>query len=163
MFDNANSIDNTWFQSSGTIGDTVFDLGFQATKAAIFNSIDHGPLPQEAIESTVYLSNDQINWTLGITERVWMEGNESNTGILWDGFTYAVGTGTTDTFRYASIIHGGPGALINDGDDEINGVLGLRGDFTPPPMNPVPVPAAVWLFGTALIGLIGFGKRRKAA
>jgi len=26
----------------------------------------------------------------------------------------------------------------------------------------VPVPAAVWLFGTALIGLIGFGKRRKA-
>ena len=25
----------------------------------------------------------------------------------------------------------------------------------------VPVPAAVWLFGTALIGLVGFGKRRK--
>ncbi len=29
--------------------------------------------------------------------------------------------------------------------------------------NPVPIPAAVWLFGTALIGLVGFGKRRKAA
>jgi hypothetical protein len=27
----------------------------------------------------------------------------------------------------------------------------------------VPVPAAVWLFGTALIGLFGFSKRRKAA
>ncbi len=26
--------------------------------------------------------------------------------------------------------------------------------------SPVPVPAAVWLFGTALIGLIGFGKRK---
>jgi hypothetical protein len=26
----------------------------------------------------------------------------------------------------------------------------------------VPVPAAIWLFGTALIGLVGFGKRRKA-
>ena len=26
----------------------------------------------------------------------------------------------------------------------------------------IPVPAAVWLFGTALIGLIGFGKRRKS-
>jgi len=25
----------------------------------------------------------------------------------------------------------------------------------------VPIPAAVWLFGTALIGLVGFGKRRK--
>jgi hypothetical protein len=27
----------------------------------------------------------------------------------------------------------------------------------------VPVPAAIWLFGTALIGLVGLGKRRKAA
>lgn len=27
----------------------------------------------------------------------------------------------------------------------------------------IPVPAAVWLFGTALIGLVGFGRRRKAA
>ena len=33
----------------------------------------------------------------------------------------------------------------------------------PAPISPVPVPAAVWLFGTALIGLVGFGKRRKAA
>jgi len=29
-------------------------------------------------------------------------------------------------------------------------------------LNPVPVPAAIWLFGTALIGMVGFGKRRKA-
>jgi hypothetical protein len=27
---------------------------------------------------------------------------------------------------------------------------------------PVPIPAAAWLFGTALIGLSGFGRRRKA-
>jgi hypothetical protein len=30
-------------------------------------------------------------------------------------------------------------------------------------VSAVPVPAAVWLFGTAMIGLVGFGKRRKAA
>jgi len=30
-------------------------------------------------------------------------------------------------------------------------------------LNPVPVPAAVWLFGTAMIGLFGFKKRQKAA
>jgi hypothetical protein len=35
--------------------------------------------------------------------------------------------------------------------------------FPPPPPSAVPVPAAVWLFGTTLIGLVGFGKRRKAA
>ena len=35
------------------------------------------------------------------------------------------------------------------------------GTFTGP--SAVPVPAAIWLFGTALIGLIGVGKRKKAA
>ena len=29
--------------------------------------------------------------------------------------------------------------------------------------SPVPIPAAVWLFGTALIGMVGFGKRRRVA
>ena len=29
-----------------------------------------------------------------------------------------------------------------------------------PSLSPVPVPAAAWLFGTALIGLVGFGRRR---
>ncbi len=30
-------------------------------------------------------------------------------------------------------------------------------------VSAVPVPAAVWLFGSGLVGLIGFSKRRKAA
>ncbi|MCX5689525.1 MAG: hypothetical protein NTV94_07025, partial [Planctomycetota bacterium] len=58
VFDHANAVDDLWFQSSGTIGDTVFDMGFYAQYAAVFAVIDHGPLPQESIESTVYLSND---------------------------------------------------------------------------------------------------------
>jgi hypothetical protein len=32
-----------------------------------------------------------------------------------------------------------------------------------PPVNPVPVPAAVWLFGTALIGFVGMSRRTKVA
>ena len=35
--------------------------------------------------------------------------------------------------------------------------------FSPAPISAVPVPAAIWLFGTALLGLVGFSKRRKAA
>lgn len=155
--DAANGIDEKWIQTSGTVGNTVWDLGFAATNAAIFNTIDHGPLPQEAIESTAYLSNDLTNWTQAVVERVWLEGFMTNTGILWDGFAFAVGTGTTNTFRYISVIHGGPGALINDGDDEINGVMGLNEDFQP---EPVPEPASLLLLGTGLALAAAKARRR---
>src|SRR5262245_25211443 len=144
----ANSIDTKWIQTSPTIGATVFDLGAPSTKAAVFPVIDHGPIPQESIESTVYLSNNLIDWTQAVVERVWLEGFQPNLGILWDGFVYAVGTGTGDTFRYASIINGGPGALQHDGDDEINGMLGLNSNFTP---------SAPDGGSTALLVALGFG------
>lgn len=37
---------------------------------------------------------------------------------------------------------------------------GFDGSFT---LSPVPVPAAVWLFGTALVGLSAFARRRRMA
>ncbi len=156
------TVDNTWVQTSNIIGGTIWDFGAPATKAAIFNTIDHGPLPLEAIESTVYLSNDKINWKQAVTQKVWLNGFNSISGILWDGFAYAVGTGTNDQFQYASIIWGGPGGLQADGDNEINGVLGLDADFNP--NNPdVPIPAALPLLasGLAAMGVIGRKRRKK--
>jgi hypothetical protein len=154
----ANGIDQHWIQTNNVVGHTIFDLGFGASKAAIFNTIDHGPLPWEAIESTVYLSNDMATWTQAVTERVWLEGIYSDTSVVWDGFVYAVGTGTSATFRYASVIWGGPGALLSDGDNEINGVMGLRGDYTPTQAVPEPETYAMLLAG---LGLLGFTARRR--
>lgn len=150
VFGNANSIDNTWFQSGNNPGDTVFDLGTASQYAAVFPVIDHGPLPQESIESTVYLSSSPTGpWTQADLKLVFLEGFQPNDGILWDGFSFVVQPQGGGSFRYLSIIHGGPGALWSDGDDEINGVLGL-------PV--VPAPAGLGLLGLA--GLV-VGRRRR--
>lgn len=181
----ANAIDNLWFQTTGPLnglggnipgginnGGTVFDLGFSANKAAIFNSIDHGPLPQEAIESTVYLSDDPTfaTYVQAVVELVFLEGFHPNLGVLWDGFSYIVGTGSSATFRYASITHGGPGSLINDGDNEINGIMGLRADNTgctigvdcDNPGTDVPEPVTLSLLGAGLFGIGALRRRRRA-
>ena len=159
-----NAIDASWLQTSSVIGGTVWDLGAPATNAAVFNTIDHGPLPLEAIESTVYLSKTGLagSWVQAVTLKVWLEGY--STGIDWDGFVYAVGTGTNDTFRYATIIWGGPGGLQADGDNEINGILALDANLNTIPQG-TPVPAALPLFATGLgaLGLIAFRRKRNKA
>lgn len=44
------------------------------------------------------------------------------------------------------------------------GILGgASGDFTWQAVNPVPVPAAAWMFGSALLGLASVGRKRKLA
>lgn len=148
----ANDIDDKWFQSGASAGQTVFDLGAPSSFCAVFPVIDHGPLPQEAIESTVYLSNtpDDVNsWVQAKFVKVFLEGFQPNKGILWDGFSYVVTTPDKSLFRYASIIHGGPGALHDDGDDEINGLLGLRA---------VPEPSSIIALGA---GVALLARRRR--
>ena len=64
-----------------------------------------------------------------------------------------LGQARADTFRYASIIHGGPGALINDGDNEINGILGTGADFT------IPEPTGFMILAVGLAFLGAFSRR----
>ena len=39
---------------------------------------------------------------------------------------------------------------------------GISADYTKPVISAIPVPAAVWLFGSGLVGLIGIARRKKA-
>jgi hypothetical protein len=64
------------------------------------------------------------------------------------GFTGSASTGTLTSYILGSATLGADGTLTIAG----NG-----------PASPVPLPAAVWLFGSGLMGLVGVSRRRKAA
>jgi hypothetical protein len=54
---------------------------------------------------------------------------------------------------------GGATNLNNSGTKDIGADLGIYAQ----PLAPVPLPAAIWLFGSGLLSLLGFGRRRVAA
>lgn len=64
------------------------------------------------------------------------------------GVTGNGGTGTVESY------------ILGSAKLSSNGTLTLTGNGT---TAPVPLPAAVWLFGSGLMGLVGVSRRRKAA
>lgn len=161
-----NTRDYGWVQNTGTNTGTnpandqpwlgsVYDLGGQANQAVVFPIVDHDPLPQEAIEYTVYLTNTPnstslSDWTKAILDSVYLEGWQADNTALADGFTTVWKLPGNATFRYVSVQAVGSGALqpIFGDEDEIDAVAGLsvQGEGLG-----VPAPAA------SLLGLCGFG------
>ena len=77
---------------------------------------------------------------------------ESGTGSWSASSSGSFGGGTQTSFAT------GAGAGVDAQSDHFY-IDNVRADAA----SAVPVPAAIWLFGTALIGMVGFGKRKKAA
>lgn len=134
--DRANCLDMWWIQDTGVGFDAsgnIWDLGGPSNQVAVFPIVDHGPLPQETMEYTVYLSNDpnasatgtdgNTQWVFASLDKVYLEGWV--TPWIADGFTTVWRLPGGQTFRYVLVVSGGIGSLINDGDNEIDTVLGL--------------------------------------
>ncbi|MBK8257047.1 MAG: DNRLRE domain-containing protein [Polyangiaceae bacterium] len=131
-------LDMWWLQDTGNNDlnksiTTVWDLGGPSNQVAVFPIIDHGPMPQEAIEYTVYLSNNpnataagsdgSTQWVQAQIAKVYLEG--WHPAWIADGFTTVWQLPGGQTFRYVAVPAGGPGSLIQDGDHELDTVLGL--------------------------------------
>ncbi len=79
----------------------------------------------------------------------------------WDGLSFGNHVG----IWFHAVVLSGSGAGY-DGDNKLTSFDFSRQSWYDTSMRDtsvVPVPAAVWLFGSALLGLVGFSKRRKTA
>lgn len=174
----ANNRDYQWLQNYGTNSSTnpaldtpwngtIWDLGGQANQAVVFPIIDHGPLPYEAAEYTVYLTNNPTStnladWNLALLDQVYLQGWEDDSIALADGFTTVWKLPGGATFRYVSVQGVGSQALhpIYDTEDEIDAVGGLTvsgGGLR----ATVPEPMSILLMGSGL-AVLGAMRRRRA-
>lgn len=171
----ANARDYQWLQNNGTNASTnpaydkpwlghIWDLGGQANQAVVFPIVDHDPMPQEAVEYTVYLSDNPnstnlADWHRAVLDTVYLQGWEPDNISLADGFTTVWKLPGGQTFRYVSVQAIGSGALqpIYGTEDEIDAVAGLtaKGET----VANVPAPMALPLLAFGLAGLTAMRRR----
>jgi len=85
------------------------------------------------------------------TESVVSERNGSNLAYGNNALYFSASSGISGTDIYALDLTTGTESVVSERN-------GSNLAFMP---SPVPVPASVWLFGSGLLGLIGFARKKK--
>jgi hypothetical protein len=127
-----------------------------------------------------FIFNIDSYLTFGADTQVVVVNGDGTNGVVWNStgsyvtsgagadiigtilaHTY-VSTGANSTLRGTGTSCGGAYSAtgaVTVGAGSVTGGVGCSGS-TPPPA--VPLPAAAWLFGSALLGLVGVARRKKA-
>ena len=120
----ANAIDHHWVQDEGGSGladALVYDLDEPTLLVDLFPSIDHGPVPGEALESTVYgfdrLTDPPADWETGDISLLFDQGWSD-----WISDDFVARWNFSQPHRYVAVRWGGPKAVLSDGDNEIDAV-----------------------------------------
>ncbi len=128
------------------------------SSAKIFIGIDHstiindGEVDSGAIKVFAELNGSSLQSTEGWRDNMLPDSTSYLSQIFTDGLfsiEFTATEGSIDAVPYARMYYGSGTTRWRDAP----GVL---------VMPNVPVPAAVWLFGSGLIGLIGVAKRKRA-
>lgn len=119
-----------------SLGNAILGTGFEnsAGSALLAAPVGNPPDPQATSFSFEVLGNQNF--------------------LIWAGLQAVATSGGVADAR---------GTLILDLRDDTNPIDLDQFSVASQSVGEIPIPAAFWLFGTALIGVVGFSKRRKAA
>ncbi|MFT4585431.1 MAG: hypothetical protein ACI915_004287 [Gammaproteobacteria bacterium] len=149
---------NSYDTVATQIGSGLIYEGFRfATRQEVYNLWDNAGLAHY-LTGTGSQPNGDVNTFAGFL------GNTANDGgclscvgpvgftAVESGVFYQYGAYTTSNFGPAPSVDN----PFNAGDNPVSNITGSWLVAA----NPVPVPVAVWLFGSGLIGLVGFARRK---
>ena len=99
-------------------------------------------------------------WTTG-SDSNWTPGTPATTSASGSGsaLTGGAGTWTGTVVNFGNV---GAAWTAFDGTPYTEKFITVNGTAYSPPPPQVPVPAAVWLFGSGLVGLVGVARRKNS-
>jgi hypothetical protein len=134
-----------------------FGISIALTKLGSYANTVNGTDTNTALNvSKIFSAADGAFYDSGAWGDMW-DGSHSTEGGLDSslGFYYVALDFTNDSSANSSRVQ----TLLGSWTLASNGTLSYVGDVGGPQ---VPVPAAVWLLGSALVGMAGIGRRRKS-
>ena len=137
-------------------------IGIATTNGSIAAGVFNDVINQEASPSTSFNFNPGV-YGIGGTWNLLVEGSGNAIGVNTLSGSYFIDTiaNTTNGFWGFTIDETVISVWLNEGS------TGFQETYTLDNMHmatsPIPVPAAVWLFGSGLLGLVGIARRKKAA
>jgi len=118
--------DHSWVQAAGT-KEVVWDMGRAVDSVVVLPAIDHDPVPGEAFEYTAFGSD---------SSDAGAPSSQGDISVIYDsGFSawiaddYSARWTFSSPHRFVHIVAGGPGAMVSDGEAEIDAVCS---DLAPP-------------------------------
>lgn len=137
--------------------DTATGIDFTNDQAAVMASSGDMALPFLTLAT---MNDFQFNPLAPNPVTVWSVG----------GFSFSMDNVTIDTQTASALTLSGSGMITGGGFDPTPGTWAFSGQtasnitFSWSSSNlAVPIPPAVWLFGSGLLGLVGIARRRKAS
>ncbi len=145
---------------SATAASIGYDFNFSTAGSGIFNYNDVAlDINQLTLDFGEFGSLAPTSFDSTLTASVF--GAPPNTFVNNDNTFFPLSTGTADSIRLNSdgtfCVRPDGGACFAQGGSTADLAIGTYS------IAAVPIPAAAWLFGSGLIGLIGIARRKKLA